>query len=122
MFFDRFSDLCTNIGKTPTGVGREIGISKATVSYWKQGNTPKPDALSKIAQYFDVSVDYLIGKTDIKSPQPTSEDDEMLVLLDELRNRPEMKMLFSVSKNCTPEEVQQAVKIIEALRKDTNNE
>lgn len=124
MFFQRFQLLCNEINKSTTAVAQEIGVSKSTVSYWRNNNSviPKQNVLASIASYFKVSVDYLIGNTDIRTPQPTSDDDELLLLLDELRSRPDMKMLFSVSKNCTPEEVQQAVKIIEALRKDTNNE
>jgi hypothetical protein len=38
-------------------------------------------------------------------------------LLTELRDRPEMRMLFKLAKGATREDVEQAVKIIEALRK-----
>ena len=38
---------------------------------------PKPEVLSKIASYFNVSVDYLLGKTDIKE-KPTTETDDGL--------------------------------------------
>ena len=64
MFFDKYEKLCKEIGKTPTGVAVELGIGRATVSYWRNGNTPKQEILNKIAEYFDVSVDYLIGNTD----------------------------------------------------------
>ena len=119
MFFDKLSELCQEKGITVTQAAREIGYNAASNYYWKKsGATPTFDILEKIAKYFGVTIAYLSGETDIKSPQPTSEDDELLLLLDELRNRPDMKMLFSVSKKCTPDEVRQAVKIIEALRKD----
>ena len=128
MFYYRFLELCKQKGVPPSRVALENNLNKSTVTVWKKQAesgkevSPQGDTLNALSEYFGVSVDYLLGKTDIKSPQPTSEDDEMLQLLDDLRSRPEMKMLFSVSKKCTPEEVQQAVKIIEALRKDTNNE
>jgi hypothetical protein len=43
-------------------------------------------------------------------------DDETRDLIDSLRSKPEMKMLFSVSKNATKEDIIKAVKIIEALK------
>ena len=40
------------------------------------------------------------------------------VLVEELKNRSELRMLFSVSKNATREDVMRAVAIIEALKKE----
>jgi len=48
----------TNAGK----VSAETGISPATLSEWKNGKyVPKLDKLQKIADYFGVTVDYLMG-------------------------------------------------------------
>lgn len=72
MFFDRYSLLCKNSCKTPTGVAVSLGVSRATVNYWKKGNTPKREILLKIADYFNVSVDYLLEKTDIKEKKEST--------------------------------------------------
>ena len=45
-------------------------------------------------------------------------DIELQEYLEELKNRSEMRMLFSLAKGATKEDVMQAVKIIEALKKD----
>ena len=45
-------------------------------------------------------------------------DDEALELLEELKTRPEMRTLFSVSKKASKEDILKAVKIIEALKGD----
>lgn len=48
-------------------LAKELYVSQQTVAKWEAGaSTPNPETLSKIADYFDVSVDYLLGKTDIK--------------------------------------------------------
>lgn len=63
MFFTRFSELCEAKNKKPTTVGIELGIPRGTISYWKHSNAvPKQDVLVKIAEYFCVSVDYLLGQ------------------------------------------------------------
>ncbi len=77
MFFDKYSELCKKKGKTPTGVAIELNVSRATVNYWKNGNVPKQDTLIKIANYFNVSVDYLLGNE--KQKNPTTDSDEMLM-------------------------------------------
>ena len=49
------------------------------MNYWKNGNVPKQDTLIKIANYFGVSVDYLLGnETDFKSqPESVISDDDI---------------------------------------------
>ncbi len=63
MFFTRYEELCKGIGKSTSGVGIELGIAKSTITYWRANNSviPKQDVLLKIANYFGVSVDYLLG-------------------------------------------------------------
>ena len=77
MFFDKYSELCKKKGKSPTGVAIELNVSRATVNYWKNGNVPKQDTLIKIANYFNVSVDYLLGNE--KQKNPATDSDEMLM-------------------------------------------
>lgn len=70
MFYDRFKQLCNNKGVTPSRASAEIGFSKGSVSYWKkkyqEGVDAKPDSYTaaKMADYFEVSVDYLLERTD----------------------------------------------------------
>lgn len=64
MFWDRFEELCRVSGKKPSPVGKEIGVSATAVSKWKEGTIPNGEILMKIADYFNVSVDYLLGRID----------------------------------------------------------
>ncbi len=77
MFWKRFSEECALMGKKPNPVAKELGISSGTVTGWKNGALPKSELLSKIASYFNVSVDYLLGKTDIKEKPATDDGDEL---------------------------------------------
>lgn len=63
MFYDVFCDLCEKKGVSPTRATVEIGLSRTIGTKWKNtGATPSGDTLAKIAAYFDVSTDYLLGK------------------------------------------------------------
>lgn len=65
MFYDRFIELCNNTGVTPAKVADTIGLNKSTMYMWKkQGTTPKYDTLQKLAEYFSVSVNHLLGVED----------------------------------------------------------
>lgn len=78
MFFERFKQLCNERKMSPTGVGAVIGISKTTISYWRNtpGVIPKLEQLSSLSNYFDVSIDYLLGKTDIRNPSAVTVTDD----------------------------------------------
>jgi len=127
-FWDRFYLLCQEKGKKPNPVGRDIGVSSGIITKWKNGAIPGSDILTRIAEYFNVTTDYLLGKEKSTPIEVHDEDDNIVVLddetlkiIDDLRTRPEMKMLFSVSSKATPEDIIKAVKIIEALRDDSGH-
>ena len=62
MFYDRYCELCQQKGVSPSRAAIEMGINKGTVSVWKnKGTHPQAAQLQKIADYFDVTVDYLLG-------------------------------------------------------------
>lgn len=64
IFFERFSELCKMHGETPNSVAKEIGASSGSVTAWKKGTEPRNATMTKIADYFDTTVDYLTGRTD----------------------------------------------------------
>lgn len=62
MFYDVYSSLCKKNGKKASVVAAELGINKSNVSNWKNnGYTPRGEALQKIADYFGVTTDFLLG-------------------------------------------------------------
>lgn len=73
MFWKNFIELCNKKGILPTNAVKEIGIAAGSITQWKNGRIPRDSTLIKIAEYFGVSVDYLLGKE--KSP---TEEDELM--------------------------------------------
>ena len=73
MFYDNYIRLCNSINKSPSAVAIEIGIAKPTVNRWKHGSCPTDATLGKIAVYFGVSKDELIGKEQKETPTPEGE-------------------------------------------------
>lgn len=67
--YEIFLKLMKKKGVTPYRVHKDTGIAQSTLSDWKNGkSTPSTDKMSLLADYFDVSVDYLLGKTTVESP------------------------------------------------------
>lgn len=73
MFYDVFLSLCDVHGTTPIEVRKRLGISQSTMASWKsRGLTPSAGMAVRIANYFGVSVDYLLGYEDmIEKPYDT---------------------------------------------------
>ena len=67
-FYDKYVEMCNKIGKAPSAVAIEIGLSKPSVNRWKHGGMPTDATAAKIASYFGVSVTYLLGKEEQKNP------------------------------------------------------
>ena len=65
MFYERYCELCTLRGESPTGVAVKLGFSKGTVSSWKDGKGINSKSLELIADYFGVSTDYLLGREEL---------------------------------------------------------
>lgn len=65
LFVPRLKELLMSSGKMQKDICKDLGISKQKLSKWKTGyNEPCLDELILIANYFDVSSDYLLGIVD----------------------------------------------------------
>jgi transcriptional regulator with XRE-family HTH domain len=74
VFYDTFCKLCAEKNISPTKASLQIGLSKSTATKWKNtGATPSGDTLNKIADYFEVTVDYLLGKDKKEKPADKGE-------------------------------------------------
>lgn len=61
MFWDNFYKLCINKGTKPNPVAKDLGISSATITKWKDGTLPNLSTAIDVAEYFQVTVDELIN-------------------------------------------------------------
>lgn len=74
MFKEIFIKLCVEKGVSPSSVVKKIGISSAAFSQWTDETVPRKTTLLKIADYFGVSVGYLLGEEE-KEKEPIVEDE-----------------------------------------------
>ncbi len=93
MFWNNFLILCNKKGVAPNTVCADLGLSTAIATKWKNGAIPRPSTMRVIAMYFGVSVEYLMGETEDRSPieysPKLSEGEEALLEL--FRQIPEDK-------------------------------
>ena len=64
-FWERFYELCKKNNEKPHSVCNKLGFSNATATHWKNGVIPKGDALIVLSNYFNVPVDFLLGRKSV---------------------------------------------------------
>lgn len=83
-FYERYVELCSERGVKPQNpeMLQAAGVSSGSISGWKKGSDPKIEVLRRLSEYFDCTVDYLIGLSEVrKAPtQPILTEEESLLL------------------------------------------
>ena len=75
--YEIYQKLLDMNGLKSADVARATGISNMTFSDWKNGkSTPKMDKIEKIAKYFGVTTDYMMGKKS-EIPSASMADDHL---------------------------------------------
>ena len=123
MFYKRYLQLCDEAKLTPSAAATKAGFNRGTVSVWKKKYeagvdvTPDRDVINKICAFFGCTESWIRGITTQKEKAAIDVvDDDLQEYLDELRNRPEKRMLFSVTKNATKSQIEAIVKMIEEMQ------
>lgn len=75
MFYSNYVKLCSKINKSPSAVGEELGFTRASVTGWGNGATPRKSSLIKIADYFGVTVSELMAGVGEQENAPASESE-----------------------------------------------
>ena len=62
-FFVRYCELLKEFGVSHYQICKKFNLAKSVFWLWKKGSVPYMDTLTNLALYFDVSIDYLIGRS-----------------------------------------------------------
>lgn len=71
MFWNVLCRLCEENNTKPYAIAKAIGASNSVCTKWKNGSIPNGETLLKLSNYFNVSVDYLLGNTPNSAPVVT---------------------------------------------------
>lgn len=117
------------LGYTLQQVADQIGVARSTIQRYESGAIAKikQPVITAIAGALDIPPEWLTGEQEHRTAPATSGkttreplvlDDETISIIDELRTRPEMRILFSVSQKASKEDILKAVRIVQALREE----
>lgn len=121
--YEVFSKLLQIYGVTPYKVSKETGISQSTLSDWKKGKiTPKSDTMKKIADYFGVSVDYLMTGTEREETRKYYFDEETAEMAQKLLENRDLRVLFDAAQDASSEDLKTTYDMLMALKKKERGE
>jgi transcriptional regulator with XRE-family HTH domain len=84
-FSQRLRELRREKNVSQNVLSKSIGVSSGLISLYESGKRiPTINIASKIASFFDVSVDYLLGNTDEPLPNPESDEKQKMQTIEEI--------------------------------------
>lgn len=114
MSYEHFKKLCDDAKVRPSEVSRATGVATSTLTEWKKGSyTPKADKLQKIAEYFGVSVDYLLSGEEQEGYYVNPETAQMA---QEIFENKDLRLLFDAAHDASPEDLKLVHQMLLALK------
>ncbi len=107
---------------TQADMAQKLGIAKSTISMYENGNRePDFETLEKIADFFNVDTDYLLGRTEKTSILPETIghyylNDETREIAQEVFEKPELRSLFHVARDIPPERLKAHIDFMKSLK------
>jgi Predicted transcriptional regulators len=129
-FTEKLKILRLEEGLSQQELSLKLNIPRTTISSWELGRrSPDIKMLEILADFFKVSIDYLIGKTDTRNPVQVDKvlksihnmiknDDELADYLQNLANNKEMQVLSKQIKNLSAKSINKLTKIAKILEED----
>lgn len=114
-FRNRLKELRENRKLSQAELAKAVGVSVGLIGMYESGKrNPSKEKLEAIADYFNVSLDYLNGKEDGSAYYL---DPETARLADEMKDNPGRRVLMSAAEDLTPEEILEVIDFVNNLKK-----
>lgn len=122
---DRIRNLRKNYGWTQQQLAEKIDVTKSAIgSYEQDRRKPSLEVLRKLADSFDVTTDYLVGKSNFKQDphskikQALEDDPELLSFWQMMGDREDLQLLFKQTKDLSPESIKSVVHFMKSIEDD----
>nr|DAL74693.1 MAG TPA: helix-turn-helix domain protein [Caudoviricetes sp.] len=115
--YDIFEQLLQSYGITAYKFCKETGISQSTISTWKKKrNIISGEIAQTIANYFNISVDYLMTGKEKEADKYYLNEETAEMAQTLFENRP-LRVLFDAAKDASPEDLETTYNMLMALKK-----
>ena len=116
--YEVFEQLLQKFGVTTADVCKATKIGQSTISNWKsRRNLLSGKNAQLIADYFGVSVDYLMTGKEKEGGEKYYLNDETSEIAQEIFENKELRLLFDAAKDAQPEDLQTVHQMLLALKR-----
>lgn len=121
--YEIFEQLLQKFGVTTADVCKSTGIGQSTMSNWKnRRNLISGKNAQLIADYFGVSVDYLMTGKEKEGGETYYINEETRAIAQEIFEKKELRMLFDVTRKSTPQRLMAYYNMIKELERQEHGE
>lgn len=115
-FAIRLKELRTQREISQSDLASSIGVAKSTISMYERGERePDFETLEMIADYFNVDMNYLLGKDDGSTYYL---DPEVAEIAQQIKDNPGKRALFDATRDVSKEDIEKVLQIINVITKD----
>lgn len=119
--YEIFEQLLQSRGLTSYKVSKETGVTQTALSNWKSGkSTPTTKTLQKLADYFGVTIDYLMNGEEKEGSTGYYLNEETAKLAQEMYEDEDMRSLFNMKRNMPPERFKAHMEFMKNLYNQEN--
>lgn len=116
--YEVFEQLLQSYGISTYKFCKETGISQSTISTWKsKRNLISGELAKKIADYFGISVDYLMTGEEKEGGEKYYLNEETAKVAQEIFENKNLRVLFDAARDATPEDLKTTYDMLMALKK-----
>jgi len=118
---ERLIEVRNEKGITQEELSNYLNVSRSTIAGYETGKRkPEYETLQKLANYFNVSLDYLLGSSNERSSadkikNAISDDKELQETWEQISQRENLQLLFKQTKDLDDSTIKQIIRIIKAI-------
>lgn len=117
---NRLADLRKEKGFSMRRAAAELNMKYTTYrSYETEEREMNSDTMRTLADYYGVTIDYLLCRTDIREKEEVR--DEIMELRQMMRERPELAFLMNLTKNAKTSDILQASALLQRLKEESES-
>lgn len=121
--YEVFEQLLQKYNVTSYKVSKDTGVTQTALSNWKSGrSTPTTKTLQKIADYFGVTIDYLMTGEEKEGGERYYLNEETAEMAQTLFGNRNLRVLFDAAKDASPEDLKTTYDMLMALKKKERGE
>ena len=117
--YEKIQELCDDHGIAITALEKELGWGRGSIGKLKKGGSTSTDRLQALAEYFQVSTDFLleVQNSGHENGSGWYINNETAKAAQEAFDDPNLRILFDAARGSRPEDIQMAAEMLERLKR-----